>query len=146
MKTRMTIALAVTCGIVFSSWASAAPYRVWNDPGGIITNHEIKYRRLTLEGRQIQILGYCASACTLVLAYVPRNRVCVGPKAVLGFHQASEPGTKPKTWVRSEDGTKYLYWKYDAAVRKWIDSKGGLTEKMLWLRGKELRKHVRPCS
>jgi len=35
-----------------------------------------------------EIGGFCYSACTLVLAHVPKERLCFGQRAVLGFHLA----------------------------------------------------------
>jgi hypothetical protein len=138
------IIIFMTFGMTFDGTdAAERPYRIYNDPGGIITHHENKYRMMNRTGRKIEIHGYCASACTLLLAYIPRRNVCVGPKALLGFHQASVPVMGQ--WVRSEEGTRYLYGKYDASVRKWIDSKGGLKKNMIWLKGAELRKHISAC-
>ena len=36
--------------------------------------------------------GACLSACTLVLGIVPRERICVTQRAMLGFHAAWMPG------------------------------------------------------
>lgn len=119
-------------------------YRINQDRGGRLDQYAAKYHMLAAQNKKIEIRGYCVSACTLVLTDFPRHRVCVGPKAVLGFHQASTIAPNGE-FVRSEIGTQWLYNHYGPSVRAWIDSRGGLTKKMLWLRGSELRKHFKPC-
>lgn len=129
---------------------------MWNDPGGLITDHEAKWKSVQRSGRRVKILGYCASACTLFMKYVPRDRVCVGPRAELGFHPVSEPDpddvrdirVDKKRRVYSKRGTEYVYKQYPKDVRKWIDDHGGLgtdVDHMLMLRGRDLRKFYDPC-
>jgi hypothetical protein len=40
--------------------------------------------------RLVRIEGLCASACTVYLALTRVNRVCLGPGAVLAFHQTTD--------------------------------------------------------
>ena len=42
-------------------------------------------------GERVIIDGPCLSACTLVLGVVPKDRICVTPRAVFGFHAAWMP-------------------------------------------------------
>ena len=44
------------------------------------------FARVRQSGERVVIDGLCLSACTLVLSTIPRNRICVTRRAVLGFH------------------------------------------------------------
>ena len=55
--------------------------------------------------------GACLSACTLVLGIVPRERICVTQRAMLGFHAAWMPGPAGKP-VPSAVGTQALWEVY----------------------------------
>src|SRR6267142_410108 len=65
-----------------------ADYRVTRDHGGLVEDYKAKYAEVRDRGERVVIDGICNSACTLVLGIVPLNRICVTPKASLGFHQA----------------------------------------------------------
>ena len=65
-----------------------ADYRITRDVGGRIDLYKIRYAKLRDSGERVIIDGICNSACTLVLGIVPHNRICVTPRAQLGFHQA----------------------------------------------------------
>ena len=65
------------------------PYAVviTHDIGGFVNQYEEAVARYNLEGRRVEIRGQCRSACTLALAV---NNVCVGPGAVVAWHEAYE--------------------------------------------------------
>jgi hypothetical protein len=65
-----------------------ADVRVVNDPGGEVTSLR-RYHHMRISGERLVIDGPCQSACTLFTGLLPRNRVCVTKRAVLGFHAAS---------------------------------------------------------
>ena len=46
---------------------------------------------LRSSGERVVIDGPCLSACTMVLGVIPRDRICVTPRARLGFHAAWHP-------------------------------------------------------
>src|SRR6478735_6836868 len=72
--------------------AGATPARaelhITRDHGGYVEEYKVKYKRVRDKGERVIIDGICNSACTLVLGIVPMNKICVTPKASLGFHQA----------------------------------------------------------
>jgi hypothetical protein len=78
---------------------------------------------------------------------VPLSRVCVTPRASLGFHQAYYD----KRWtagvrITSISGTAELMSVYPALVKDWIHRHGGLTPQMKHLKnGAELWAIVDPC-
>ncbi len=58
---------------------------------------------------RVIIDGICNSACTLVLGIVPLNRICVTPRASLGFHRPitqaldRRPAGDQRRWHRRVD-------------------------------------------
>jgi len=83
--------LFVACAgsvIAGAGGAALADYRIRNDYGGFIHKYKLKYAAIRDSGKRVIIDGVCNSACTLVLGIVPLNRVCVTPRASLGFHTA----------------------------------------------------------
>jgi len=81
--------------------------------------------------------GPCLSACTLVLGMVPNNRICVTRRAVLGFHAARSIDERGRQYAEPEASDLVLE-AYPAPVRGWIIRRGGLTSRLLLLRGREL--------
>lgn len=114
-----------------------ATVRIVHDGGGRIGTYMDRYRRLRDSGERVIIDGDCISACTLVIRYVPRERVCVTAKARLGFHRAWKP-TLFGFHTYNAVGTAILFTSYPAAVQNWIAQKGGLTDDTLYLSGPEL--------
>ncbi len=66
-----------------------AEVRISGDPGGEVAAYLHKYEEIRDSGQRVVIDGPCLSACTLLTGIIPRNRVCVTSRAVLGFHAAS---------------------------------------------------------
>jgi hypothetical protein len=81
--------------------------------------------------------GPCFSACTLVLSTVPNERICVTRRALLGFHAARSIDRRGRIYSEPEASQAVLE-AYPAAVRNWISRRGGLTSRLLLLRGREL--------
>ena len=126
---------------------AAADYRITRDFGGDVAQYKAKYQRIKDRGERVVIDGICNSACTLVLGMVPLNRICVTPRASLGFHQAYyDPKWTFGVKVASATGTADLMSYYPAAARDWIRRQGGLTPKMKRVKnGVDLWMIVNPC-
>ena len=130
---------------------AAAPARadlhITRDHGGYVEEYKAKYKRVRDKGERVIIDGICNSACTLVLGIVPMNKICVTPKASLGFHQAYYD--KAFTFgikVTSAEGTSDLMSYYPDTVKDWIRRNGGLTTEMKKIKnGTDLWKIVDPC-
>ena len=91
------------------------------DPGGLISEHEARWRLVGAGKSEVEILGMCQSACTMVFAGVPRERLCFGPDAWVNFHSARiTAGGFP-----APTSNRYMYNSYPQDIRDWIDSKGG---------------------
>jgi hypothetical protein len=135
--------------VLFVLWSStaAADYRITRDHGGLVEDYKAKYARIRDRGERVIIDGICNSACTLVLGIVPLNKVCVTPKASLGFHQAYyDQAWTMGVKVTSFAGTADLVSYYPQSVKDWISRKGGLTPEMKRVKnGPELWAMVDPC-
>ena len=76
------LALAVTlCSIL----PAAADVRILASGGGAVGDYLNFFAKVKQSGERVVIDGPCLSACTLVLSTVPRQRICVTSRAVLGF-------------------------------------------------------------
>ncbi len=138
--------LAVAANLAVAAPASAA-YVINRDHGGLVEDYKARWAKIRDKGERVIINGICNSACTLLLGIVPLNRVCVTPKASLGFHQAYID----KAWtfgvkVTSASGTADLMSYYPPAVKQWIARNGGLTTSMKKVRyGRDLWMMIDPC-
>ena len=140
------LAFLVLVALVAST-AARAEYRITRDHGGLVDEYKAKYAEIRDRGERVVIDGICNSACTLVLGIVPLNRVCVTPRASLGFHQAYYD--KSLTFgvkVTSYAGTADLMSYYPETVKSWIARQGGLTNDMKKVKnGPELWAILDPC-
>ena len=125
------------------SEASSA-VRITNDRGGLIARYIVRYQRLASSGQSVIIDGLCASACTMVLSALPRDKICVTSRATLGFHAAWTYGANGRASADPE-ATLMLYSTYPRPVRRWIALWGGLTPRTIFLSGKSLQEMYRPC-
>ena len=135
------LAIAILCS---DADASDAATRIAYDPGGLIGTYVAKYEHLASAGESVVIDGLCASACTIVLGVLPLNRICVTPRATFGFHAAWNYGANGHTFTDPR-ATLMLYSTYPPPVRRWIARHGGLTPRIMFLRGKPLQALYRSC-
>jgi hypothetical protein len=146
--TRMRItSVALLVLATFATTPARAVLHITRDHGGYVEEYKAKYKRIRERGERVVIDCICNSACTLVLGIVPMNKICVTPRASLGFHQAYYD--KAFTFgikVTSLEGTSDLMSYYPDTVKDWIRRNGGLTTEMKKIRnGEELWKIVDPC-
>jgi hypothetical protein len=135
--------------ILLALWGSSASadYRITRDHGGYLEEYKVKYAKIRDRGERVIIDGICNSGCTVVLGIVPLNRICVTPRASLGFHQAYYD----KSWtfgvkVTSASGTAELMSLYPRTVKAWLDRHGGITPEMKHIKnGPDLWAIVDPC-
>jgi len=124
--------------MLLASVASArADVRILSSPGGEVGPFLDLFERVRQTGERVIIDGPCLSACTLVLMTIPNNRICVTRRAVLGFHAARSMDQRGRTYDEPEASQEVLE-AYPPPVRDWISRRGGLTSRMLLLRGREL--------
>jgi hypothetical protein len=142
MGVRATLFVAAMMSLAASQ--AVATMRISDDVGGRIGAYVDQYAAVRNSGERVVIDGVCLSACTLVLGLVPRSRICVTRRAMLGFHAAWMPGPAGKP-VPSAVGTQALWDMYPQHVRRWIHARGGLSAKMMFLRGRELLSMYPEC-
>jgi hypothetical protein len=135
----LTRVCAMTAAILLTiAWLTptSATERISNDSGGRIGIYLTKFSALRRTVQPVMIDGTCASACTLVVGMIPRNHICVTPRAVLAFHAAWDPTLYGAQL--NKPGTRYLWSHYPPGVRNWIARHGGLKSETIYLSGREL--------
>ena len=126
----------IMCCTLIASQAHAE-IRILASPGGQVGPFLDLFERVSASGERVVIDGPCLSACTLVLSLVPNDRICVTSRAVLGFHGARSVDPRGHIYAEPE-ASKLVLQTYPAGVRDWIRRRGGLTSRVLLLRGREL--------
>src|SRR5262252_5583164 len=139
----MTVVLAAVLW-VFASLLARADVRILASPGGEVGPFLKLFEEVRNSGERVVIDGPCLSACTLVLSIVPRDRICVTRRALLGFHAARSIDRRGRFYAEPE-ASEVVLKAYPAPVRDWISRRGGLTSRLLVLRGRELTAIYRPC-
>jgi hypothetical protein len=114
-----------------------AEVRILGSPGGQVGPFLDLFDQIRASGERVVIDGPCISACTLVLSVVPNERICVTRRAVFGFHGARSMDRRGRTYAEPE-ASELVLEAYPPAVRDWISRRGGLTSRLLLLRGREL--------
>ena len=114
-----------------------AEVRILASAGGQVGTFLDLFERVRASGERVVIDGPCLSACTLVLSMVPNDRICVTRRAVLGFHAARSIDRRGRIYAEPE-ASELVLQAYPAPVRGWIRRRGGLTSRLLLLRGREL--------
>jgi hypothetical protein len=146
MRIAALAAAATTALMIFTTSipSAMAVIRIKADPGGQIGPYLENLAALRSSGERVIIDGPCISACTMVLGVIPRDRICVTTRARLGFHAAWHPGDDGRP-VTSRAATQLLMEVYPQNVRSWIKERGGLSERMMYLSGRELAAMYQSC-
>jgi hypothetical protein len=138
-----TVLLAVALW-AFATLFARAEVRILESPGGQVGPFIDLFDEVRASGERVVIDGPCLSACTLVLSVVPHDHICVTRRAVLGFHAARSIDRRGKIYAEPE-ASRLVLEAYPGPVRNWIARRGGLTSRLLLLRGRELSAMYRPC-
>jgi hypothetical protein len=128
----------------FATMLARAEVRILASPGGQVGPFIDLFEKVRNSGERVVIDGPCLSACTLVLSMVPSERICVTRRAVFGFHAARSMDRRGRMYAEPE-ASKLVLQAYPGPVRDWIVRRGGLTSRLLLLRGRELSAMYRPC-
>ena len=138
----LAIVLAAALSVLVSP--VQAEVRILSSPGGQVGPFLDLFEEVRASGERVVIDGPCLSACTLVLSLIPSERICVTRRAIFGFHAARSIDRRGKTYAEPE-ASQLVLDAYPAPVRVWIQRRGGLTSRLLLLRGRELMTMYRPC-
>jgi hypothetical protein len=136
----LVAALALCAGVT----SARAEVRILSSPGGQVGPFIELFDKVRQTGERVVIDGPCLSACTLVLMTVPSERICVTRRAVLGFHAARSMDRRGRLYAEPE-ASKAVHEAYPEPIRNWISRHGGLTSRMLLLRGRELTAFYPSC-
>jgi hypothetical protein len=137
MRMAVIKAILLTVALFAASAPPQAEVRILASPGGQVGPFIDLFDRVRDSGERVVIDGPCLSACTLVLSMVPSERICVTRRAVLGFHAARSMDRRGRMYAEPAASQAVLE-AYPAPVRGWISRRGGLTSRLLLLRGREL--------
>jgi hypothetical protein len=142
---KMAVLAGAVAAALMASSSAQAVVRIKSDPGGQIGPYLENLVALRGSGERVIIDGPCLSACTMVLGVIPAERICVTPRARLGFHAAWHPGEDGHP-IPSREATKLLMDIYPEHVRNWIARRGGLSPRMMYLSGRELAAMYHSCD
>jgi len=117
---------------------AAADVWIRSSRGGEVGEYLALFMLVRQSGERVVIDGPCLSACTLVLSIVPDDRICVTRRAVLGFHAARELDERSGRLSPARDATRLIAATYPQAIQDWITRHGGLSGRLILLRGREL--------
>jgi hypothetical protein len=132
------MAISIVAAVAWATSASV-PVRgetinVSDDHGGSGDEDDARRAALTARGVDVKIVCPRQSACTVLLAHIPYDRICVTPQARFGFHQAHRA-----------DATAALWAGYSAGVREWINARGGLTPDFKWMSAPDAYRFFHKC-
>ena len=141
-RMRMVLTALALCMAISPALADI---RILSSPGGQVGPFLDLFDKVRESGERVVIDGPCLSACTLVLMTVPSERICVTKRAVLGFHAARSMDQRGRLYAEPE-ASRSVQEAYPEPIRNWISRRGGLTSRMLLLRGRELAAIYPRCS
>ena len=140
-----TTAAATILSLLLLATPAHATLRILASPGGTVGPFLELFEGVNAAGEDVVIDGPCLSACTLVLSVVPSDRICVTRRAVLGFHAARSIDRRGRLYAEPE-ASRLVLAAYPAPIRGWIQRRGGLTSRLLLLRGRELMRIYPACA
>jgi hypothetical protein len=100
------------------SWSKSTVLHL--EEGGFIHEHMRRWRQLGQSDADVEIRGPCFSACTLIIAVVPKERLCFGDYASLQFHAASDLSGRIAI-----PATMWMLRQYPRDIYDWLMARGG---------------------
>jgi hypothetical protein len=148
MRSSRFLAFVACAVLVLASTAAPvlADIRILGSPGGEVGSFVKLFEQMRDTGERIIIDGPCYSACTLVLGTIPKERICVTRRAVLGFHGALLADREGNVYRAPASLNAAVAEVYPEPVQDWIARHGGLSRKMITLRGPALYHYYPRCG
>ena len=137
--------IAALVGALTTISPASATIRIAGDAGGQIGAYIQRHEAMRRSGERVVIDGPCFSACTMVLGAIPRDRICVTSRALLGFHAAFDVDPSGRR-VANLEGSSLMMDHYPQQVRDWIARRGGLSRQMMFLSGRGLASMYASCG
>jgi hypothetical protein len=75
--------------------------------GGFVHEHQLKFDGYRRAGTEVELRGPCYSACTLIAAYLGKDKLCIAPDAFMAFHAARGLASGQMM----PDVTAEMYWR-----------------------------------
>lgn len=99
-----------------------APIVISFGRGGLVDEHRKTFAGYQRHKVKVEIRGPCYSACTLVLAFVEPENLCVAAGGFMAFHaiRSGEHGE-----IMPGATARWMYWEQPLPIRQWIDRNGG---------------------
>lgn len=104
-----------------SSVHATPPFVVQDDWGGSVVQRLQILNQLRQEGRVVEIMGRCYSACTM---YLGLPTTCVHQQAEFGFHAPQRKGVP----LPDSPAAKLLAAHYPGSLRAWYQAEGQYLE------------------
>jgi hypothetical protein len=89
--------------------------------GGNLLEHKHLFSTYRTYGLSVELRGPCYSACTILTAYVGKDKLCIGEGAFMAFHAVRAGPTGP----RMDDATIDMVRSFPPEIQRWIDRHGG---------------------
>ena len=137
MRMAIIKSIVAAAALLAAILPAQAEVRILESPGGAVGPFLELFEQVRQSGERVVIDGPCLSACTLLLMTIPEERICVTRRAVLGFHAARSMDSRGRMYAEPE-ASREVEAAYPPPVRQWIARRGGLTSRLLLLRGREL--------
>jgi len=115
------------------------------DPGGNVETYVSFYEKIAASGVGVRVDGACISACTLVLAVVPPERICVTNRALFGFHMASIDDKPDPEMTMVLSTSFYPQWVKDWIKTHSIKGDGELQEELIYMKITDSKQYLREC-
>jgi hypothetical protein len=94
---------------------------LYYEPGGYLHILEERWRKLAESGDDVEIRGPWFSGCTMIMAHVPKERICFDRVASLNFHLPQVDDREVAL-----QGGRYMLNRYPQDIRLWLREKGGV--------------------
>jgi hypothetical protein len=120
--------------LLTGAMAQAETIDVSDSHGGLVADYDARWAALAAKGVSVRVVGPCQSACTVMFAHIPNDRICVTPQASFGFHLA-----------KTAKSTATLWGAYSSDIQAWINQHGGLTSQFIWMRAPDTYRFFHKC-
>jgi hypothetical protein len=126
--------IVLSLAVMSAGALKAETIDVYDSHGGRVRTYDAEWAARARQGVSVRITGPCQSACTVLLRHIPRSRICVTPEASFRFHLGT-----------NEDATRLMWSSYQADIKGWIKSRGGLHHEFLDLEAPEIYRFFKRC-
>ena len=88
------------------------------EKGGLMNDYADRWRAVAAAGVNVEIRRRCISACTQIMEFVPKEKVCFDKHGTLEFHMARVKEQPAPDWTE-------LWWSHQPEnIRMWLREKG----------------------